>query len=203
MDGGQDVGAVPGDGADTAADGVPVAGDLLGAEPARYLLLGLSRPQAALGLVRSGRYPQAGAEPQHAGLPVAQAFQQVAAGLLLPAGDAGDLGQAGQDAMPERVDQGRGDAGGDGGQALGAGGVRGMDEPLQGLAGLDGTGMDAQSRASSSDVTDADGHRAGTERLVFRLLTAHLLVIVRCPVASPGHLRWCVEAWRPDERLRA
>jgi hypothetical protein len=48
VDGGQDVGAVLGDGGDVAADGVPVAGELLGAEPARYLLLGLSGPQIAL-----------------------------------------------------------------------------------------------------------------------------------------------------------
>ena len=34
VDGGQDVRAVLGDGGDVAADGVPVAGDLLRAEPA-------------------------------------------------------------------------------------------------------------------------------------------------------------------------
>jgi hypothetical protein len=51
VDGGQDVGAVLGDGGDVAADGVPVAGDLLGAEAAGYLLLGLSGSQIAFCLV--------------------------------------------------------------------------------------------------------------------------------------------------------
>ncbi len=49
---------------------------------------------------------------KHVVLSVAQAFEQVAAGLLLAAGDAGDLGQADQDAVLERVDQGRGDVAG-------------------------------------------------------------------------------------------
>ena len=48
MDGGQDVGAVLGGGGDVPAYGVPVAGDLLGAEPAGDLLLGLGWPQVAL-----------------------------------------------------------------------------------------------------------------------------------------------------------
>jgi hypothetical protein len=60
------------------------------------------------------------------------------AGLLLAAGDAGNLGEPQQDAVAERVDQGRGDVAGDGGQALGAGGVRGVDQALEGLADLDG-----------------------------------------------------------------
>ncbi len=51
VDGGQDVGAVFGSGGDVAADGVPVAGDLFGAEPAGYLLLGFRGPQVAFGLV--------------------------------------------------------------------------------------------------------------------------------------------------------
>ncbi len=48
MDGGEDVGAVLGGGGDVAADGVPVAGDLLGAEPAGDLLLGLPRQFGAV-----------------------------------------------------------------------------------------------------------------------------------------------------------
>jgi hypothetical protein len=73
---------VIGDGGDVAADGVPVAGDLLGAEPTRYLLLGSWR---AAGRVRPGwsrRDPQAGGEPRYVSLPVAKALEQVAAGLL-------------------------------------------------------------------------------------------------------------------------
>jgi hypothetical protein len=138
VDGGQDVGAVLGDGGDVAADGVPVAGGLLRAEPAGDLLLGLSWPQVAFRMIRSRRDPQAGGEAEHVGLPVAQAFEQVAAGLLLAAGDAGDLGQAHQDAVLERVGQWRGDVAGDGGQGLGAGGVRGVDQALQRPGGLDG-----------------------------------------------------------------
>src|SRR5258708_69821 len=118
-DGGQDVGAVLGGGGDIAADGVPGAGDLLGAEPAGDLLLGLSGPQIAFRLIRRRRDPQVGGEPEPVVLPVAQAFEQVAAGLLLAAGNARDLGQADQDAMPERVDQGRGSLAGNGGKALG------------------------------------------------------------------------------------
>ncbi len=136
MDGGQDVGAVLGDGGDVSADGVPVAGDLLGAEPARDLLLGLRGPQVAFRLIGRRRYPQAGGEAEHVSLPVAQAFQQVAAGLLLAAGDARDLGQADQDPVPERVDQRRGDVVRHRGQALGAGGVRSVDQALQRLGDL-------------------------------------------------------------------
>ncbi len=40
--------------------------------------------------------------------------------------------------MPERVDQRRGGLAGDRGQALVTGGVRGVDESLEGLADLDG-----------------------------------------------------------------
>src|ERR1039457_7625505 len=119
-------------------DGVPVAGDLLGAEPAGYLLLGLSGSQIAFCLVGGGWEPQVGGEAEHVVLPVAQAFKQVAAGLLFAAGDAGNLGQAEQDAMLERMDQGRGDLARDGGKALSAGGVRGVDAFLEGLADLDG-----------------------------------------------------------------
>jgi hypothetical protein len=122
---------VLGDGGDVPAGGVPVAGDLLGAEPARDLLLGLRGPQVAFRLTGRRRYPQVGGEAEHVSLPVAQAFQQVAAGLLLAAGNAGDLGQAGQDPVPERVDRRRGDVVRHRGQALGAGGVRGVDQALQ------------------------------------------------------------------------
>src|SRR5260370_37902337 len=89
VDGGQDVGAVLGGGGDVAADGVPVAGGLLGAEPARYLLLGLGWPHIAFRLVGCGRDAQVGGEAEHVALPVAQAFEPVAAGLLLAAGDGG------------------------------------------------------------------------------------------------------------------
>src|SRR5262252_7547854 len=102
VDGGQDVGAVLGGGGDVAADGVPVAGDLFGAEPAGYLLLRLGGSDVPLGLVRSRGYAQVGGEPQHVVLPVAQAFQQVAAGPLLAAIDALDLAE--DDAVAERVD---------------------------------------------------------------------------------------------------
>jgi len=68
---------------------------------------------------------------------VAQAFEQVAAGVLLAAGAAGDLGQAEQHAVPEGVDQRRGGLVRHCRQALGAGGIGGVDEPLQGLGDLD------------------------------------------------------------------
>src|ERR1039457_5247498 len=87
VDRGQDVGAVLGGGGDVAADGVPVAGDLLGAEPAGDLLLGLSGPQVAFRLIRSRRDPQVTGEAEHVVLSVAQAFEQVAAGFLLAAGN--------------------------------------------------------------------------------------------------------------------
>jgi hypothetical protein len=131
--GGQDVGVVLGGGGDVAADGVAVAGDLLGAESAGYFLLGLCGPQVAFCLVRRRGNAQVGGEPEDVGLPVAQAFEQVAAGPLLAACDLGHLGQADQDAVLERVGQRGGDVAGDGGQALGAGGVRGVDQALQRL----------------------------------------------------------------------
>ena len=53
-DGGDDVRAVLARGVDVAADGVPVAGRGLGAEPSGDLLLGFRRPQVALGLVGGG-----------------------------------------------------------------------------------------------------------------------------------------------------
>jgi hypothetical protein len=138
VDGGQDVGAVLGGGGDVAADGVPVAGDLFGAEPAGYFLLGLGGSQVAFGLVGGGRDAQVGGEPQHIVLPVAQAFQQVAAGPLLAAGHLGHLGQASQHAVPEVVDQRGGDVAGDDRQALGAGSVRLVDQPAQRVCDLAG-----------------------------------------------------------------
>jgi hypothetical protein len=49
--GGEDADAVLGGGGDVAADGIPVPGGLLGAEPAGNLLLGLGRAQVAFGLI--------------------------------------------------------------------------------------------------------------------------------------------------------
>jgi hypothetical protein len=98
---------------------------------------GLARLRIAL--VAVSMDGQVGGEAQHVVLPVAQAFQQVPAGLLLAAGHARDLGQAEQDAVPERVDQQRGDIGRDCWQALGAGGVRGVDPIAPGNSGRTST----------------------------------------------------------------
>jgi hypothetical protein len=57
---------------------------------------------------------------------------------LLAAGDAGDLGQPDQDPVPERVNERPGGVFGDRGQALGAGGVRGVDQALQCLGNRGG-----------------------------------------------------------------
>jgi hypothetical protein len=93
---GQDADAVLAGGAEVAADGVAVPGGLLGAEPPGYLLLRLRGPQVPLGLVGGGRDPQVIDEAEHVVLPVAQALQQVAEGLLLAAGNVGHFGQADQ-----------------------------------------------------------------------------------------------------------
>src|ERR1019366_3699893 len=135
-DRGQDADAVLSGGVDVAADRVPVPGGLLGAQPPGDLLLCLGRPQIALSLVGSGRDAQVNGEPQHVVLPVAQAFQQVPAGPLLAAVHALDLAETEDDAVPERAGQRRGDIFGDGAQALGPGGVRGVDQALQRLADL-------------------------------------------------------------------
>jgi hypothetical protein len=90
--GGQDVDAVLGGGGQVAADRVPLAGGFFGAEPAGDLLLGFGWAQVAFGLVGGGRDRQVVDEPQHVVLPVAEAFEQVAAGVLLAAWAAGDLG---------------------------------------------------------------------------------------------------------------
>src|SRR5258708_38625279 len=110
VDGGEDVGAVLGGGGYVAADGVPVAGDLLGAEPAGDLLLGLSGPQVAFGAVRCGGYPQVRKEPEDVLLAVVQAFQQQPGRrlLLVRARDAADFGQADEDAVTEQPQVGGG-----------------------------------------------------------------------------------------------
>jgi hypothetical protein len=138
MDGGQNMGAVFGGSGNVAADGVPVAGDLFGAEAPGDFLLGLRGPEISFGLVGCRRYPQVGGEAEHVGLPVAQAFEQVAAGPLLAPGDLGHVGRAGQDAVPEVMDQRGGGIGGVRGQSLAAGGVRGVDQALQRLGDLEG-----------------------------------------------------------------
>ena len=51
VDGYEDGDAVLDSGGGVAADGVPVAGGFLRAEPAADLLLGLRRPQVAFGLI--------------------------------------------------------------------------------------------------------------------------------------------------------
>jgi hypothetical protein len=80
---GENAGAVLGGGGDVAADGVPVAGGLLRAEPAGDLLLGFRRPQITFGLGGGRRYLQVGKEAQDVVPAVAQAFQQQPAGRLL------------------------------------------------------------------------------------------------------------------------
>jgi len=50
--GGEDADAMLGSGGNVAADGVPVPGGLLGAEPAGDFLLGFGGPQVAFGLMR-------------------------------------------------------------------------------------------------------------------------------------------------------
>jgi hypothetical protein len=135
-----DVLAVLGGGGDVTADRVPVPGDLLGAEPAGDLLLGFGWPHVSLRLVGGGRDPQVIDEPQHVVVSVTQAFQQVPAGMLFAARHLRHLGKAEDDAVPERVLQRRGDLVWHCGQALAAGGVRGVNQPLQGFADLhDGT----------------------------------------------------------------
>src|SRR5271157_6604676 len=66
-DGGEDGDPVLGGGRAVAADGVPVAGGLLRAEPAADLLLGFRAPQVAFGLVGGGRDGGVGQEPEHVG----------------------------------------------------------------------------------------------------------------------------------------
>jgi hypothetical protein len=56
--------------------------------------------------------------------------------LLLAAGDALDLAEAEDDAVAERAGQRRGDIAGHRGQALGARGVRRVDQALQRLGDL-------------------------------------------------------------------
>jgi hypothetical protein len=68
---------------------------------------------------------------------VAQGLQQGAVPELLAA-PAGYLAQSEDHPVLERLDERRGDIGGDGGQVLVAGVIRGVDQPLQCLADLDG-----------------------------------------------------------------
>lgn len=132
-----------GGGGQVAADRVPVPGGLLGAESAGDFLLGFGRAQVAFGVVGGGRDAQVAGEPQHVIAAVAEAFQQVAAGVLFAASAAGDLGQSGQDAVPEGVDERAGDVGWDSGQALVPRPVAGVDQPAQRIGELarpDGAG---------------------------------------------------------------
>src|SRR5258708_39528741 len=98
----QDADSVLGCRGDIAADRVPVPGGLLGAQTAGYLLLGLCRAHVTFRLVGGGRDPQVQDEAEHVVLPVAQAFQQVPATLLLAAGDALDLAETENDAAAAR-----------------------------------------------------------------------------------------------------
>jgi hypothetical protein len=99
-------------------------------------LLGLGRPQIALGLVGGGRDAQVAGETQHVVLPVAEDFEQVAAWVLFAAGAAGDIGQPGQHAVAEGVDERGGDVAGNRGQALIPRLVGGVDQPAQGIGDL-------------------------------------------------------------------
>jgi hypothetical protein len=125
---------------EVAADGVTVAGAGLGAEPAADFLLCFRRPQVALGLVRRRGDAGVGEEPQHVGFPVAEAFQQGAAGLLpgVRAGDPGDLRQPDDDRAAEKLQVSGGIVGGDAGQALVPGDVGGVDQRPQRLGRLAG-----------------------------------------------------------------
>jgi hypothetical protein len=131
-DRGEDVRAVLGGGGDVAADGVPVLGGSLGAEPAGDLLLGLGRAEVAFGLVGGGRYVQVAGEAQHIVFTIAQDFQQDPPDRLLDglgrSGDAPDVGEADPDAVAEVVDQFLPGLGVDLGAALGAGEIGLVDE---------------------------------------------------------------------------
>src|SRR5580658_5524943 len=120
VQGGEDADAVLSGGGNVAADGVPVPGGLLGAEPAGDLLLDLGRAHVSLSLVRGRGYAQVKGEPEHVVLAVAQAFQQQPGGQLsrLGAGDPPDLGQSDADAVPEQPQVFRFGVGGNGGQIL-------------------------------------------------------------------------------------
>lgn len=123
-------------GGGVAADRVPVPGGLLRAEPAGDFLLHFGWAQVAFGVVGCGRYAQVVHEAQHVAGAVAEAFEQVAAGVLLAAGAAGDLRQPGQHTVPETVDERGSGLGGDGGQALIPGLVGGVDQPAQRIGDL-------------------------------------------------------------------
>ena len=105
-------GAVLGGGGDVAADGVPVPGGFLGAEPAGDLLLGLGRAQVPLGLVGGGRDAQVEDEPQHVvlrgrgGIPAAPGRR-----ALLAAAGARDLDRPRRTPWRNGVDERGGDLG--------------------------------------------------------------------------------------------
>ena len=84
---------------DVAADGVAVAGGVLGTEAAGDLLLGLGRAQVAFGLVAGGRDAQVGCEAQDVVLAIAQVFRELLAALAEALSDAA-RGKAASSAGP-------------------------------------------------------------------------------------------------------
>lgn len=94
---------------EVSADRVPITGDLLGAEPSGYLLLGLCRAQVPLCVVGGGCDPRVADEPQHVGCAVTQAVQQIPAGRLLAGLDAAYPAEAEDDPVAEHTDQRRSD----------------------------------------------------------------------------------------------
>src|SRR5262249_2685879 len=131
-------------GGEVAADGVAVAGGVFGAQAAGDFLLGFGGAQVAFGLVGGGRDAGVEDEAQHVGFAGTQVFQQpLPVVTLVEAGGAGAGGQVGQpggDGVAVGADQGDGGQGGNGGQAVGAGVVRGVDQPGE-LGGPGGTGV--------------------------------------------------------------
>ena len=104
------------------ADGVPMPGGCLRAEPAADLLLSFRWSCVPFSLIVRGGYRGVGQEPQDVGLAVPEAFQQEPAGglLLVRAGDAADLGHPGVHAVPVQLEVLGGAVCGDGVQALAA-----------------------------------------------------------------------------------
>src|SRR5512140_2848759 len=84
-DDGEDLAAVLDGGGCVAADGVPVAGGLLRAEPAGSLLLGFGGAGVALCLVVRRGDRGVGEEPEHVVFAVFEAFQEAAGGRLFRA----------------------------------------------------------------------------------------------------------------------
>ena len=104
-DDGEGVVSVLDGGGCVAADGVPVAGGFLRAEPPGDFLLGFGGACVAFCLVVRRRDRGVGQEPEDVVLAVLQAFQQAAGGrlFLVAAGDAGHLRQAHGDAVAEQA----------------------------------------------------------------------------------------------------